>query len=136
SGTNAVAVGDGFVWVADSVRNELLKINPKSYVVAPDHSPVGDQPIAIAVLEGDAPSVWVANKLSDTVTRIDPSTGEARSLGLASAPTAIAVGSGSVWVTTEDNTLVRLDVSGSPLTTVDVPVGPTSVAVGREGVWV
>jgi class 3 adenylate cyclase/streptogramin lyase len=136
SGTNAVAAGDGFVWVADTVRSELLKINPKSYVVAPDHISVGNQPVAIAILDGDAPSVWVANELGRTVTRIDPSTGEPQSLGLSSAPTGIAAGSGSVWVTTEDNTVVRLAVSGNTLTTVGVPAGPASVAVGTDGVWV
>jgi class 3 adenylate cyclase/streptogramin lyase len=136
SGTNALAAGAGFLWVADTVRNEVLKINPKSHVVAPDHIPVGNQPVAIAVLDGDAPSVWVADELSDTVTRIDPSTGEPRLLGLASAPTGIAVGARSVWVTTEDNTVVRLDVQGNTLTTVGVPAGPASVAVGRDGVWV
>jgi class 3 adenylate cyclase/streptogramin lyase len=135
SGTNAVAAGDGFVWVADTFRNEVLKINPKSYVVDPNHIRVGDQPVAIAVLEGDAPSVWVANKLADTVTRIDPSTGDTKSVGLASAPAAIAVGSGAVWVATEDNSVTRLDLSGNTLTTVHVPAGPTSLAVGRDGVW-
>jgi class 3 adenylate cyclase/streptogramin lyase len=136
SGTNAVAAGDGFVWVADTVRNDVLKINPKSFVVAPGPIAVGDQPVGIAILDGDAPSVWVANGLGHTVTRIDPSNGEARSLGLASAPTAIAIGSGSVWVATEDNTVVRLDASGSTLTTVTVPAGPSSVAIGRDGLWV
>jgi class 3 adenylate cyclase/streptogramin lyase len=136
SGTNAVATGDGFVWVADAVRNELLKINPKSHVVAPSPIAVGDQPVGIAILEEHAPSIWVANGLGRTVTRIDPSNGEARSLEIGSAPKAIAVGSGSVWVATEGNTVVRLDLSGNTITSVNVPAGPGSIAVGRDGIWV
>ena len=136
SGTAPVAVGGGFVWVVDTLRNEVLKINPKSHVVASEQFAVGNQPVAIAVGRGNDPLVWVANNLDRTVTRIDASTGESTSPGVESAPTAIAIGAGSVWVTTENNTVVRLDLSGSTVTTVNVPPGPTSVAVGRDGVWV
>lgn len=55
------------------------------------------------------------------------------------APTAVAVGAGSVWVANNAaGTLTRLDaVSGRPARTpVRVGVAPVAIAVGAGGVWV
>jgi streptogramin lyase len=58
---------------------------------------VGDGPVDVAVGEG---AVWVANKLGQTVTRIDPDSGEVEdTVGLGNEPQRIAAGEGRVWVT-------------------------------------
>jgi YVTN family beta-propeller protein len=58
--------------------------------------PVGRRPAAIAFGEG---AIWVANYLSNSVSRIDPSTNKVvATISLDSNPSSIAAGQGSVFV--------------------------------------
>jgi YVTN family beta-propeller protein len=59
--------------------------------------PVGDGPLGIAFGAG---SVWVANSLDGTVSRIDPQQGNVvATIRVGRRPQGIAVGAGKVWVT-------------------------------------
>ena len=64
----AIAVGAGGVWVADSLDDAVVRIDPNTRAVTTT-IPVGRHPAGIAVGAG---SVWVANSGDGTVTRIDP----------------------------------------------------------------
>ncbi len=136
-GGKALAVGDGFVWVADDVNDRVLRIDPKT-----GHSgliPVGSQPVAIAIEPGENSPVWVANAVDATVSRIDPRTERVASFDVGGHPSGIAVDSrGGVWVTSSiDNTITRLDATGHTVATIGgIPKGPTPIAVSNEGVWV
>ena len=58
-------------------------------------TPAGD-PVSVAVGAG---SVWVANRQTRTVQRIDPATNRTiATLRLHNPPVAISVGDGAVWV--------------------------------------
>jgi YVTN family beta-propeller protein len=64
-----------------------------------------------------------------------------REIPVGEAPTAVAVGFGSVWVTTlEDDTVWRIEVPGAGEADVLKPVsvgdGPVDIAVGDDAVWV
>jgi YVTN family beta-propeller protein len=95
----ALAVGYGWIWVANSHNDSVSRIE----VAAPGRPSrvetirVGLDPVDIAAGEG---AVWVANAGSRTVSRIDPETGRVTAtIELANPPAAIATGAGRVWVT-------------------------------------
>lgn len=131
----AVAVGAGAVWVIDTARQTLTKVDPDTRAVigAPLHVPGG--PFAVAVGAG---AVWVAAG-DGTVRAYDPHT--VRLAGpSASVPGAngLAVGDGGVWVSSRRaGTVTRID----PRTRrTDPPIrvgpGPADIAIGFGAVWV
>jgi DNA-binding beta-propeller fold protein YncE len=63
---------------------------------------VGDAPFGIAFGEG---LLWVTNADDDTVTRIDPRTGEVvgEPIRVEGQPVGVRVGEGAVWVTSNDD---------------------------------
>ncbi len=70
---------------------------------------VGDGPVGAVVAGG---WVWVANRASGTVSRIDPQTmrEDGHSIHVGSLPTWIAAVAGSVWVSSQaDGTVTRID---------------------------
>ena len=69
-GADALAVGDGSVWVANSLDGTVSRIDPHNGAVIATIA-VGEGPAAIATGTG---GVWVANQFAGTVSRIDPAT--------------------------------------------------------------
>lgn len=74
--------------------NSVASIDPATATVAAD-VPVGGTPTAIAAGEG---AVWVLNADDQTVSRIDPSSREAKTFGTGGVPTDLAAGEGGLWV--------------------------------------
>ena len=132
----AVAVIAGIAAWRSSTSGKSASI-PGNSVVAIDAASndvgvpvgVGTSPGAVAAGEG---SVWVLNADDRTVSRIDPTTGQAappKAL-TGGTPEAIAVGEGSLWVVTgtqRTSSQVRLAVSSAevlkldPVTAVEFP---------------
>jgi class 3 adenylate cyclase/streptogramin lyase len=135
SGAGAIAVGDGFLWVADRVDGTVIPVNPKTFFRGHPIE-VGEQPVAISISSGPDPTVWVANKLTKNVSRIQHERGPSTPFDLNAIPTAIAADAHGVWVTTEDDEVIHLDLSGTRVKTIPVPAGPISVAIADDGVWV
>ena len=110
-----VAVGEGSVWVTGDV------LNPTLWRIDPDRTrrtvayPLPFGPDAVAVAEG---TVWVANQLDDSVTRIDARSGRVgRTIEVGHEPVALAASKGLVWVANRlDGTVSRIDArrTGSP----------------------
>jgi YVTN family beta-propeller protein len=99
--------------------------------------PVGDSPGGVAVADG---AVWVANTGDETVTRLDPTTGErqGRPIPVGEDPRAMGAGGGAVWVANfGDGTVSRID-TGTNRAGRPIPVGrgPTDIAVGGGIAWV
>jgi YVTN family beta-propeller protein len=68
-----IAVGGGFVWVANAVAGTVSQIDPeKNGGQVVDTIAVGNRPSGVAYGLG---GVWVANSSDRTVMRIDPLTG-------------------------------------------------------------
>jgi YVTN family beta-propeller protein len=105
-GGGGLAVGHEAVWVGARFAPGCLLPECKSkpgYVAKVDlgartvegTTPAAD-PISVAVSRG---SVWVANRQTKNVERIDPTTNNAiATIPLRNTPSAIAVGAGAVWV--------------------------------------
>jgi YVTN family beta-propeller protein len=130
----AAAAGERAVWVG--VRGSpglLLRVDPKSRQVAKTiELPDGLQNLAVG-----AGAVWVIARRANTVTRVDISSGNQRSVFVGETPFGIAYGRGAVWVTNNgDDTVTRID-AGS-LNTGQIPVGrgPKGIAVGAGAIWV
>src|SRR5439155_22353937 len=87
-------------------------------------------------------SIWVANDVNGTVTRIDPTTGSQRIIELppGAAPSGIAVGQGSVWVADKlGSRVLRIDATTNQIVGTGTPVlggHPNEVAFGAGFVWV
>ncbi len=75
-------------------------------------------------------SIWIVSP-DGVVSRIDADSGRVLgSVGVGNAPSAIAAGAGSVWVTNSaDGTVTRIDSATLLPTTIPVGHGPTAVAV-------
>jgi streptogramin lyase len=107
-GAASVAVGNGFVWVSDSKRNRVLRIDPRTDEVAGE-TKVGGLPQYLTV---DSNGVWVLNQLEGTVMQLHPESGELiRTIeaDMAGAGGSITVGEGSVWVRGTLTLLKRID---------------------------
>ncbi len=64
-----IAIGEGFVWVANAADGTVTRIDPAGGKVVGEPIAVGDDPIGIAVGAG---AVWTANFRAGTVSRIEP----------------------------------------------------------------
>jgi DNA-binding SARP family transcriptional activator/streptogramin lyase len=102
--------------------------------------PVGRQPISLTVA---GKAVWVANYEDQTVTRLDPTTGQSITIAVGGHPTGIADSEGMVWVWTQEGLLVAVDPryesAGHPVrlaraATAGVELG--RVAAGGTSLWV
>jgi YVTN family beta-propeller protein len=99
-GTGGIAVAEGAVWVAGiatgSEHDNLWRIDPRGEIVTAA-IPVGSGPAGLA---GDADSIWVANSLSGSVSRVDSKTNKVvRTIAVDGGPRDVAAGAGVVWVT-------------------------------------
>jgi DNA-binding beta-propeller fold protein YncE len=72
----------------------VVRLNPQSATV--EASVPGGDPVAVAAGEG---GIWVANRETQTVTRIDPRSDRVvATIPIHNPPLAIAAGAGRVWV--------------------------------------
>ena len=110
NGPDAIAVGEGAVWVADRRDGAVVRIDPATNSVT-TMIQVGRGPTGIATGLG---SVWVANSRDGTVSRIDPVRRQVvQTIRVGGSPQAIAVGNGRVWVSVQTalfDPAVRSDV--------------------------
>jgi peptide/nickel transport system substrate-binding protein len=98
---------------------------------------VGHGPQAVAA---DAGSVWVANRLDGTVSRIDRRDGDVEigTIDIGGEPTGLAFGAGSLWVANgQGRTVAQLDPgTNKVLKRYDVGNAAHAVAFGSGAVWV
>ena len=134
-----MAAGAGGVWIGDSRRLELVRLDP-DFPTAADPIPLADRSPAsdltpVAVGHG---AIWVAGD-AGAIARIDPERLKvADTIRATSTPSSIATGAGGVW-TVDDltNTAFRIDPAGAKATErTRVGLGPAAVAVGEGAVWV
>jgi streptogramin lyase len=133
---NAVAVGSGGVWVVRDGRR-LIRIDPKTRAVTrigAGEELGSERPCDVAVGAGAV----FATTVSGAVTRISVKTGRFTWLRPLEDAACVAVGAGSVWVTSPNKgEVARLDAkSGETLATIPLDGFPQGIAVGFRSVWV
>ena len=95
-GARGIAVGDGAVWVANSLGNTVSEIEPSTNRVV-RRIRVGKDPVGVALGEG---AIWVTNYKDGTVSRIDPRLGRVvATIRVGPNPDHLAAGEGGIWVT-------------------------------------
>lgn len=134
NGAGALAFGEGALWVADRLRNLVVKIDPTTNAVAAE-VPLGNAPDAVVVGAG---SVWVSSSLAGVLWKIDPVGLGVVPISLATSPTALAVGDDTVWVSSEQTDMLTGISSATNSTTKTIPVGdgPRGLVASDGFVWV
>jgi YVTN family beta-propeller protein len=137
----AVDTGERAVWVG--LRGARLRAFPPSRVVRIDAQtgrvvreveiPRGVQDLAVG-----RDAVWITNRASDTVTRLDVATGELELVPVGRAPSGVALGGGAVWVANEESsTVTRIDARDLRDTAaIGVEGNPRGIAYGGASTWV
>lgn len=132
-GDGAVALGAGFVWVAN-FDGSLSRIDGETDEVRTVE--LGKRAATVAFGHG---SVWVTLAREDAVTRVDPHGLEVRArIPVGDNPRALAVGAGSVWVASGvEATVSRIDPRTNEVAeTIAIGRRPEGIAVGEGLVWV
>ncbi len=129
-----LAVGAGAVWASNPDETVSRIDSETGRIVATIH--VGVSPRRLAAGKEGA---WLLDWEGRSIVGIDPRTNRV------TAPlrvgsnflSGIAVGAGSVWVTSEEGLLWRIELRPRPAVTgtIDVGVGSTYVAFGDGAVW-
>ena len=124
-----IAASDEAVWVTSASAGLLIRLDIRSNRPVRT-SAVGNGPGAIALAAG---AVWVANPPDDTVSRVDPETGDVRKLNVV-APGALVASDGALWVArTQKLDLVEIDVATRSLGRT-IPTGsPVASLASYEG---
>ena len=131
-----VAIGDT-LWVADGFVGRLSTIDGRTNavsIVLDDRPGIGPMAVGFNAL-------WLVDKLSEAVLRVDPRTHQVLEIPLPAdtGPVAIAAGAEAIWVGNElTMTLARIDpetneVAGS---SIALCCRPTAIAVTGSAVWV
>jgi virginiamycin B lyase len=126
-----VVSGAPFLRLGTLTRIDLATGRPRGEPI-----PLGRAPSGIAIGAG---SVWIADALANTVTRIDRRSGDTlATIRVGRYPYGVAFGAGSIWVTnSDDGTVSRIDpATNGVLATVRVGRNPFGVAYGSRLVWV
>ena len=133
-GSFAVAFGEGAVWVTSTEKNLVTRVNPHTNVVE-ETIPVGPKPRFLAVGEG---SVWTINQGDGTISRVDAKTNKVVATieaGIPGPGGEIAVGEGSVWVTSFEYPITRIDPSTNKVAQQFFGQGGDAIRVGHGSVW-
>lgn len=155
-----VASADGRVWVLTRPTDDLgASAAPPEHatLVSMDErtgetltrTELADAPTLVAA---GPEGVWVTHWSTGAVSRIDPVTGEVLGRVVLELPFAVgdghdarafppndvALGHGSVWVSTFRGAVARVDadeLTVDTVVTMPEPLGPSAVAVGADAVW-
>ena len=128
---------DKEVWVSNSPKNLVARLDPKSNVATT--FAVGKHPCS--GLAAGFGSVWVPNCGDSTITRLDLKDGKAQAtfpLSIADSEGGVAIGAGSFWILTDTKgTLARVDpATNTVVAEMYVSPGSYAVAFGDNAVWV
>ena len=130
----AVAVGDGFVWVANAGDQSVSKVDPATNEVVDTYAVEGTP----AGLEFAGGYVWVAIEDRARLVSIRVDDGAIDELTLAGGGTDLDMASGGqdLWVVSSDTPLQRIDTADHTPIDQDTAVGdPVDVTVGHGKVW-
>jgi DNA-binding beta-propeller fold protein YncE len=102
---------------------------------AEDTYRVSDLPVALA---HDGSSLWIASALGQTLTEMDPSSGEERGrYPLPNVPSTLLYAMGHPWTANElAGTVTKIDTSGSVIGDYAVGSAPRGLLWDGESIWI
>jgi len=134
SGSFGLAFGEEAVWVTSTEHDSVSRVDPNTNLVA-ETIPVGKKPRFIAV---GARAVWALNQGDGSVSRIDSKTNKVAAtidVGVPGGGGDIAVGEGSVWVTSFEFPLSRIDPTADKVVQQFYGKGGDAIRIGLRSVW-
>jgi virginiamycin B lyase len=133
-GSYGLAFGEDALWVTSTERGTVARIDPHTNLIV-ETIAVGKAPRFIAVGAG---AVWTLNQGDGSVSRIDPKTNAVTAtieVGVPGEGGDIAVGEGSVWVTSFEFPLSRIDPATNTVAQQFYGKGGDAVRVGLGSIW-
>jgi serine/threonine protein kinase len=130
---DAVGADDSSVWVGDSDRKLVWRVDPQSFARSEPIDMDGAVD-AIAALRGVA---WVLDRTAATVTPVGATFGEGQPIRVGESATDIEAGLGAIWVSDRGGSLWRVDPETRETSTIDVgyPVETLSFDPKGRVVW-
>ena len=133
-GSYTVAFGENAVWVTSTEKNVVTRVNARTNVVE-ETITVGPRPRFLAVGEG---SVWTVNQGDGSISRVDIKTNKVVATieaGIPGPGGEIAVGEGSVWVTSFEFPITRIDAATNKVVQQFHGDGGDAIRFGHGSVW-
>ena len=126
-----IAIGSDAVWLIQ--YGTLTRVDPAVNAVSSRRAVRADGEVA-----ADDRWVWVAESFEDIVWRVDArGRGEQQPVQVGTGPSGIALGFGSVWVSSRDGTVSRIDpVTRRVIETIRVGQTVNGIAIAAGVVWV
>jgi YVTN family beta-propeller protein len=119
---------------ATIAENSVGRLDPESGDIR-SQIRLGDGPGPSAA---DGASVWIANTLDETVSRVDAESGQVATIDIDGDPAGVATGAGFAWVAdATEGTLEQVDPEANRVVgSLEVGNGPGGLAVAFDAVWV
>ena len=133
-GDYLVAFGEDAVWVTSSEKNLVTRVNPRTNVIEASIE-VGPKPRFLTTGEG---SVWTINQGDGSISRVDIKTNKVVATIEAGIPGnggEIALGDGSVWVTSFEYPITRIDAATNKVVQQFYGDGGDAIRFGLGSVW-
>jgi len=133
-GSFGLAFGEDALWVTSTQSDSVARVDPHTNLVV-ETIKVGKAPRFIGTGSG---AVWTLNQGDGSVSRIDPKTNKVAAtidVGVPGSGGDIAIGEGSVWVTSFEFPLSRIDPSTNTVVQQFFGKGGDAVRVGLRSVW-
>ena len=128
-----VATGDGQVWIVDE-GHRLARLDPR------DGHRLARIEVAAGWITGLAVgggSVWLTDKTSGTLWRVDPRTRVARTIDVGEGVDSLAFGADAAWAgNSVRGTVTRVDAATNRVISIAVGGTPRAVAFGGGQLWV
>jgi virginiamycin B lyase len=134
TGSFGLAFSEDALWVTSTEHDSVARVDPHTNLVV-ETIKVGKAPRFVAAGMG---AVWTLNQGDGSVTRIDAKTNKVAAtieVGVPGGGGDIAVGEGSVWVTSFEFPLSRIDPSTNAVAQQFYGKGGDAVRVGLGSVW-
>ena len=133
---DAVAVGEGAIWVTNLDDRSLTRIDPDTRTVVRT-IPLSATPTGVAV---GANAVWVANGLNGSLTRVEPGNNTPSitiPVTQRSSDGSVTVASGAVWTAYGDGSVVKVNPHLNRIVARGLAgFGPSAIASGEGSVWI
>jgi streptogramin lyase len=133
---DAVAYGDGAVWVANTLAGTVTRIDPATNSVVKRLTGVTGN---VSRLDAGQGAAWILDSGAGTVTPIDAATNTFLSpIRVGTRPTDMSVGLGAVWVSDKaDNAIYRIEPDTHSVTKIDLgaPIQALAVDTRAGTLW-
>jgi len=135
-GTNALETtrfvpAAGYEWISEVLNHEVLRYDPATHQAKTFG--FAQQPwLLVGVDSPKARSVWLLDAHDDTITSIDPATGQAgQPIGLTSQPSQAVLARGSIWVA-EGAVVDRISLATGTRTSITLPKGTNATGIAVD----